>query len=217
LAIASVQFQFELAGEHGNRTAATVMSSQPEQLESSEKLPDGTVITLRSVHPEDGRLLQDLAAHMSPEDMRLRFLAAMRGLSHQLAVRLSHIDRDRGLALLAFAEGAEEVLGVARFSADPDKRSAEFALAVRTDWKGHGLGHLLMVRLTRLARQRGIDELVGEVLPENAAMLQLCREFVFTIGIDPSDPKLLRVSKTLRDPGALTCTNDRSQAGPRAA
>jgi acetyltransferase len=190
-----------------------VMSSQPEQLESSEKLPDGTVIRLRSVRPEDGRLLQDLAAHMSPEDMRLRFLAPMRGLTRQLAARLSHIDRYRDLALLALAEGAEEVLGVARFSADPGKRSAEFALAVRTDWKGRGLGHLLMVRLTRLARQRGIDELVGEVLPENAAMLQLCREFGFTIGIDPGDPKLLRVSKTLQDPDALTCTNDRSQPG----
>jgi acetyltransferase len=185
-----------------------VMSSQPEQLESSEKLPDGTVIRLRSVRPEDGRLLQDLAAHMSPEDMRLRFLAPMRGLTRQLAARLSHIDRYRDLALLALAEGAEEVLGVARFSADPGKRSAEFALAVRTDWKGRGLGHLLMVRLTRLARQRGIDELVGEVLPENAAMLQLCREFGFTIGIGPGDPKLRLVSKALQSPDAPTFAND---------
>jgi GNAT superfamily N-acetyltransferase len=148
------------------------MWSQPGQLESAEKLPDGTTIRPRSVHPEDERLLVDLAAHMSPEDMRLRFLAAMRGLSHELAARLSDIDPDRDVALLAFAEGAEEALGVARFSGDPDNRAAEFAIAVRTDWKGHGLGHLLMARLTQLARQRGIDELVGEVLPENAAMLR---------------------------------------------
>ena len=179
------------------------MSPQPEQLESAERLPDGTTIRLRSVRPEDERLLQDLAAHMSPEDMRLRFLAAMRGLSHELAARLSHIHPDRDVALLAFAEGAEEVLGVARFSADPDNRAAEFAIAVRTDWKGHGLGHLLMARLTQLARQRGIDELVGEVLPENAAMLQLCREFGFSIGIGPGDPKLRRISKALQYPDAL--------------
>jgi len=187
------------------------MSSQPAQLESAEKLPDGTTIRLRSVRPEDERLLVDLAAHMSPEDMRLRFLAAMRGLSHELAARLSDIDPDRDVALLAFAEGAEEALGVARFSADPDNRAAEFAIAVRTDWKGHGLGHLLMARLTQLARQRGIDELVGEVLPENAAMLQLCREFGFTIGIGPGDPKLRWISKALQNPDALS---DSSAAGP---
>ena len=187
------------------------MSSPPEQLESAEKLPDGTTIRLRSVRPQDERLLVDFAAHMSPEDMRLRFLAAMRGLSHELAARLSHIDPDRDVALLAFAERAEELLGVARFSADPDNRAAEFAIAVRTDWKGHGLGHLLMARLTQLARQRGIDELVGEVLPENAAMLQLCREFGFTIGIGPGDPKLRRISKALQNPDALS---DSSAPGP---
>jgi acetyltransferase len=170
---------------------------KPEVLESAEKLPDGTVIRLRSVRPEDERLLQDLAAHMTPEDMRFRFLAAMRGLSHELAARLSHIDHDRDVALLAVAEGADEVLGVARFAADPATGATEFAIAVRSDGKRHGLGHLMMARLIQLARQRGIDELVGEVLPENAAMLQLCREFGFTIGIDPGDPKLRRVSKTL--------------------
>jgi acetyltransferase len=182
-----------------------VTPPQPEQLESREKLPDGTVIRLRSIRPEDERLLQDFAAHMSPEDMRLRF---MRGLSHELAARLSHLDRDRDLALLAFAEGAEELLGVARFSADPDNGAAEFAIAVRTDWKGHGLGHLLMVRIIQQARQRCINELGGEVLPENAAMLQLCREFGFAIGIGPGDPRLRWVSKALQNPDALTSVND---------
>jgi acetyltransferase len=185
-----------------------VTPPQQEQLESREKLPDGTVIRLRSIRPEDERLLQDLAARMSPEDMRLRFLAAVQGLSHELAARLSHLDRDRDLALLAFAEGAEELLGVARFSAVPDNGAAEFAIAVRTDWKGHGLGHLLMVRIIKQARQRCINELVGEVLPENAAMLQLCREFGFAIGIGPGDPRLRWVSKALQNPDALTSVND---------
>jgi acetyltransferase len=217
LAIAPVQFRFELAATGGAEPPGMAMSSQAKQLEPAEKLPDGTVIRLRPVRPGDEPLLQGFAAHMSPEDMRLRFLAAIRGMSHELAARLSHIDDDRGAALLAIAEGAEEVLGVARFSADPDNRAAEFAIAVRSDWKGHGLGHLLMARLTQLARQRGIDELVGEVLPENAAMLQLCREFGFTIGVSPSDPKLRRVNKALEDPDAPTSANDCGQTGPTPA
>src|SRR5438477_5515398 len=105
------------------------MSSQPKPFESTEQLPDGTAIRLRSIRPEDEPLLQDFAAHMSLEDMRLRFFTAMRGLSHKLAARLSHIDDDRDVALLAFPEGGEEPLGIARFSADPDNHAAEFALA----------------------------------------------------------------------------------------
>jgi hypothetical protein len=53
----------------------------------------------------------------------------------------------------------------------------------------------LTTRLIQLARQRGIDGLVGNVLPENAAVLRLCRKLGFTIGIDPGDPELLRISK----------------------
>jgi hypothetical protein len=39
---------------------------QPEQFQSAAKLPDGTIIRLRSVRPEDASLLQDFAAHMAP-------------------------------------------------------------------------------------------------------------------------------------------------------
>jgi acetyltransferase len=175
-----------------------VRSLQQSQYACADRLADGTIIRLRPIRPEDETLLEEFAAHMSPEDMRLRFFAAMRGLSRELAARLSHIDHDSEAALLAFAEDASELLGVARFSADAGNHTAEFAIAVRSDWKRHGLGHLLMTRLIELARQRGIDELVGGVLPENTMMLQLCREFGFTIAIDPNDRQLLRVGKLLQ-------------------
>jgi L-amino acid N-acyltransferase YncA len=67
------------------------------------------------------------------------------------------------------------------------------AIAVRSDRRGSGLCHLLMARLIQLARERGIDGLVGKVLPVNSAMLQLCREF------GPRDPKPRLASMTLHD------------------
>lgn len=75
-------------------------------------------------------------------------------------------------------------------------RLRSFAIAVRTDRKGHGLGRLMMAYLIQWAWQRGVERLIGEVLPENAAMLQLCREFGFAIAIDPRDPRLRLASKT---------------------
>src|SRR5207302_9857951 len=134
-------------------------------------------------------LLRHFRGDLDPEVLRLRVVDTMRGLSHQLAARLSHIDYEREMALMALADRAEEALGVTRLCADPDKRVAEFAIAVRSDWKGQGLGHLLMTRMIEAARQRGIDELVGEVLPENTAMGKLSRGCGFFIGMDPNDPK----------------------------
>jgi acetyltransferase len=167
----------------------------PEHLESIERSRDGTVMQVRPVRPEDEPLLQDLAGHMSPEDLRLRFFTAVRGLTHAVAARLSQIDYDREMALLALHGGV--VLGVAHFFADPDRQRAEYAIAVRTDWKGRGVGYLLMNRLIDIVRQCGIDELVGEVLPENAPMLQMCRALGFTVAPDPEDTAVLRVRRRL--------------------
>jgi acetyltransferase len=167
----------------------------PKDLESTGAARDGTTIALRPVRPEDEPLLQDLFAHMSREDIRLRFFAPVRELSHRFAARLSHIDYDREMALLAQHDGM--TLGVARYSADPDKRRAEFAIAVRSDWKGHGVGYLLMSRLIEIARAAGIGELFGDVLHENRPMLDMCRDFGFTLAANPKDATLVTVRKTL--------------------
>ena len=46
---------------------------------------DGTPIALRPLLPEDDPALQGLFAHMSREDVRLRFFTPMRELKHALA------------------------------------------------------------------------------------------------------------------------------------
>ncbi len=161
----------------------------PQWLESTERLRDRTEIHLRPLRGEDEPLLQDLVAHMSPEDRRLRFFAAA------VAERLSHIDYDRAMALLAEKDGI--ALGVARFFADPDRWQAEYAIAVRSDWKGHGLGYLLMTRLIAVAREWRVGELVGQVLRENRPMLAMCRELGFSIHTDPKDATVVQVRKVL--------------------
>ena len=147
--------------------------------------------------PEDEPKLHDLAAHMSHEDLRLRFFTPVHGLTHAVAARLSQLDYDLELAILAEHDGM--ALGVAHFFADPDKLRAEYAIAVRSDWQGRGVGYLLMTRLIDIARQRGIGELLGEVLRENEPMLQMCRELDFTISPEPTDPAILLVKKILSD------------------
>src|SRR5262249_15230317 len=145
---------------------------------------------------EDEPLLRDLFVHMSPEDQRLRFFVAMRELSHALAARLSQIDYDREMALIAQHDAVP--LGVARYAADPDRLRAEYAVAVRSDWKGRGVGYLLMTRLIAVAREAGIGELFGDVLHENQPMIDMCRVLGFSTAVHPGDPTLITVRKPLR-------------------
>jgi acetyltransferase len=125
--------------------------------------------------------MEHLFAQLSPEDIRLRFFTPMRALPPGLLARLTQIDYDREMAFVLVDRRNGEFLGVSRFSADPDNIRAEFAVTVRSDLKGHGLGRLLMQRLIAYAKSRGTAEMVGDVLEENARMLALCRELGFTI------------------------------------
>ncbi len=182
-------------------TGHLAISPYPQDLEAEVGLPDGTRLFLRPIRPEDEPMIQDMAHHMTPDDMRLRFFTPLRDLPHQLAARLTQIDYDREMALIAFSTDHGTALGVARYAADPDNARAEYGVAVRSDWKGRGLGYLLMTRLIDLARARGIGALVGEVLRENEPMLQMCRDLGFVLTAQAEDHDVLRVTKPLHGAG----------------
>jgi acetyltransferase len=177
--VVALDARLRIAPARSAGASRLAIAPYPQQLETIERLRDATVLRMRPLRPEDEPMLHDLAAHMSHEDLRLRFFTPVSGLTHAVAARLSQLDYDRELALLAELDGT--ALGVVHFFADPDKLRAEYAIAVRSDWKGRGLGYLLMNRLIEIARQRGIGELVGEVLHENEPMLRMCRELGFAI------------------------------------
>jgi len=193
--VVALDARLRIAPAQSPGSARLAIAPYPKEIESTERLRDGTVLGLRPLRPEDEPLLHDLAAHMNHEDLRLRFFTPVQGLSHAVAARLSQLDYDRELALLAELDG--RALGVAHFFADPDRLRAEYAIAVRSDWKGRGVGFLLMTRLIDIARRRGIGELTGEVLRENEPMLQMCRELGFSVAPQPADPGIVVVKKIL--------------------
>ena len=167
----------------------------PKELESRQRLPDGTEIELRPIRSDDEPLLHELAAHMTPEDLRLRFFTPIHDLPQSLAARLTRLDYGREMALVALHQGV--VLGVARYAAEPNTPEAEYAIAVRSDWKARGLGYLLMTRLIEAARRYGVARLSGLVLRENRPMLAMCRELGFAVVPHPTDRGVVRVSKPL--------------------
>ncbi len=130
--------------------------------------------------------------------MRLRFFHAVRELPHSQLARFTQIDYDREMAFIAVGtneSGLSEMLGVARAFADPDNARAEFAVLVRSDLKGAGLGRALLEKIIRYCRSRGTRELFGEVLAENRRMLELAAALGFHV--DASDNGSLRVSLRL--------------------
>jgi acetyltransferase len=91
-------------------------------------------------------------------------------------------------------DGQEELYGIVRIAADPDNQKAEYAVMVRSDMKGKGLGYVLMTRIINYARSRGIGEVYGEVLRENTTMLGMCHELGFTRKENRDEPGVVEVT-----------------------
>ena len=108
----------------------------------------------------------------------------MRELQPSQLARLTQIDYDRDMAFIATrkrSDGQFETMGVVRAMADPDNEKAEFAVIVRSDVTGQGLGSILMSKVIEYCRSRGTHEIVGEALPQNIGVLNLVRRFGFEI------------------------------------
>ncbi|MGN6665631.1 MAG: GNAT family N-acetyltransferase, partial [Trinickia sp.] len=171
----------------------------PRQLEETIDW-HGRRLTIRPIRPEDEPAHSAFTAAMTPDDLRLRFFGAISGFDHTQLARMTQIDYDREMALIATTEeGSGAVtLGVGRTITDPDNECAEFAVAVRSNLKGKGLGRLLMERLVAYVRSRGTGAIVGIVLRENHPMLGLAKRLGFSTSTT-ADPAVVEVRMQLRD------------------
>ncbi|HVY65724.1 MAG TPA: bifunctional acetate--CoA ligase family protein/GNAT family N-acetyltransferase [Gammaproteobacteria bacterium] len=154
----------------------------PRSLEQGVTLADGRTFTLRPIRPEDEPALLRAFERLTEDEIRARFFVPMKTLPHVTAARFTQIDYDREMAFVLAEHGAPgvaDIHGVVRLVADPDNRSAEFAIIVERALSGLGLGGLLMRRLIDYARSRGIGGLTGDVLPDNAVMLALAASLGF--------------------------------------
>jgi acetyltransferase len=154
-------------------------------------------IFVRPLRPEDEALYPRFLNAATPEDLRLRFFAPVKEFSHVFVARFTQIDYARAMAFIAIDEESGDMLGVVRIHADSVYESAEYAILIRSDLKGRGLGWLLMELIIEYGRAEGLRLIRGEVLQENAAMLQMCRKLGFQITIDPEDASIAVVKLPL--------------------
>jgi acetyltransferase len=169
-------------------------------LERHITLRDGTTkVFIRPLTPEDAALYPDFLSEITPDDLRLRFFAAMRQVNPELINKLIHYDPRIAMAFIAVEEATGKMLGVVRLHDDPGSDSAEFAILLRSRLKGRGLGWLLMKHMIAYARDKGLAHVRGQVLAENSSMLTMCEELGFHVRDDPDERGVKQVDLPLHE------------------
>lgn len=176
----------------------------PVELIGDVALRDGTVLHVRPIRPEDGQLERVFVERLSERSRYYRFFHRLSELTPAMLARFTQVDYDRELALVALAHAGTEdaaFVGVARYIANPDRTSAEFAVVVADDWQRRGVAGVLMRGLIVCAKRRGFDQLVGMVLRENEPMIEFVRSLGFTVTDDPEDPAQVCATLPLQHAG----------------
>jgi RimJ/RimL family protein N-acetyltransferase len=178
---------------------STVQSTDP-RWQRHLVLGDGWRIFVRPIRPDDDLLIRDLLGHVSKEDLRLRFFDSIKEFSHQFIASLTQLDFARAMAFVAFDEASSETLGVVRLHLDSSREAGEYAILLRSDLKGRGLGWALMQLIIEYAKSEGLSRIDGQILQENSVMLKMCRELGFEVKTDAEDRGLCDVTLPIESP-----------------
>ncbi len=159
---------------------------------------------LRPIRADDAAALVRYFERLTPEDVRLRFFAPLRSLSTRQVERFTQVDGERETAFVLEAPegGRPEILSIGRLARTPETKTpegprAEFAVSVRSDLKGRGIGRFMLTYLVEQAHQRGFGEIFGDMFEENEAMLALSRELGFTLAPVTETSAIIRATRAL--------------------
>jgi acetyltransferase len=84
-----------------------------------------------------------------------------------------------------------------RIHSDSIYESGEYAILLRSDLKGRGLGWALMQLIIEYAKSEGLKAISGEVLQENTLMLEMCRSLGFEVEADAVEQNICNVKLSL--------------------
>ena len=181
----------------GSGPANFAVRPYPSQWQRHIEVKDGWRVYVRPIRPEDEPLIHGMLKHVTMQDLRLRFFAPMKEFSHEFIARLTQLDYARAMAFVAFDEATNELVGVVRIHSDSIYESGEYAILLRSDLKGRGLGWALMQMIIEYAKSEGLKAISGDVLADNTVMLAMCRSLGFEVKSDPDEHDICNVRLAL--------------------
>jgi len=149
-------------------------------------MKDGTVVSLRPIHPSDEPLMAQFHQTLSGRSVYMRYFRSLSlesRLAHDRLVRICQVDGEREVALVVNCTnkrtGQQQILGVGRLIKLGAQNEGEVAILVSDQYQKQGLGTELLRRLIQIANDRKLQRVSGELLRDNLAMQVIVKKLGF--------------------------------------
>ena len=159
----------------------------------------GDLVAVRFVEPRDAVALQNYFRSLSARSRYNRLMGAASELPQTQLEKFVHLGDGGSFSVVATMklDGAETVVGEARYAFHLDTASFELGLSIDDRWQGRGIGAALLANLECRAAAFGVEHLFGDTLRSNDAMLHLARKSGFAFAPTPGDWKQVRFEKRI--------------------
>lgn len=141
------------------------------ELSHTITLRDGSSVHMRAIQPDDVERLQAFHTRLSLDTIVMRYFRVAPTLHSQEAWRLTHLDYDNRMALVATTSVGDEerIIGVVRYERVA-ATSGELAFVIADEWQGRGIGARLLAHLLTYARERGFERMMAVTMSTNMRM-----------------------------------------------
>jgi acyl-CoA hydrolase/GNAT superfamily N-acetyltransferase len=155
--------------------APLTQARYPEEFEKWMETKDGMKVFIRPIRPADESLQRDAFYNFSRETVYYRFFSYLKAMPHEQLKKFVNIDYEEEMALVAVVldSGMEKIVGIGRYIVDRATNFAEFALVIRDDWQGRGIGKALLNSIIEVACKKGLEGFTAYILERNKRMLGL--------------------------------------------
>lgn len=158
----------------------------------------GLSLYVRPVGDDDEQLLAEFFRHLTPQDLRFRFLGGLHEVSHERLVSMTRVDHRLTENFLTFAQGGKILVASTMLVRSPSGAEAEVAIAVHADYRHKGVAWEMLRHVARYAEAKGIKILQSLESRENHEAIELEREQGFVAKAYPEDGALVLIQKELQ-------------------
>ncbi|WP_454656736.1 N-acetyltransferase family protein [Bosea beijingensis] len=153
---------------------------------------------VRPAHPDDEAGLSEFFTHVTPEDLRFRFLTTVKEVGHDRLAAMTKAEDRQTENFVAFTDDGKTIIAAAMLACDAALEKGEVAISIRREYKHKGVGWELLRHVCKVAESKGVKAVESLEDRQNHEAIEIEIEQGFEVNECRDDARLVVLRRTFK-------------------